>query len=62
MILKDERELIVEHGKKMLTSDLTKAYRGQYKHFNRRENLRNISPSGLDYFKIKTTRYSNNRI
>lgn len=53
MILKDERELIVEHGKKMLTFGLTKGTGGNLSIFNRRENLVAISPSGLDYFETR---------
>ncbi len=51
MLLKEERELIVEYGKKLITSGLTKGTGGNISIFNRKENLLAISPSGMDYFK-----------
>lgn len=53
MILSEEREEIVEYGKKLITSNLTKGTGGNLSIFNREKNLVAISPSGIDYFKIK---------
>ena len=53
MILLEERKEIVEYGKKLVTSGLTKGTGGNLSVFNRRENLIAISPSGIDYFDIK---------
>ena len=53
MILKEERELIVEYGKKLITSGLTKGTGGNLSIYNREKDLMAISPSGIDYFKIK---------
>lgn len=53
MILKEERELIVEYGKKLITSGLTKGTGGNLSIYNRKKGLMAISPSGIDYFKIR---------
>lgn len=53
MLMKEEREQIVEYGKKLLTSGLTKGTGGNLSIFNRKEGLFAISPSGIDYFQIK---------
>ncbi len=53
MILKKEREEIVEYGKKLIESGLTKGTGGNLSVLNRNEKLMAISPSGIDYFKIK---------
>lgn len=53
MLLEKERELIVEYGKKLITSNLTKGTGGNLSIFNREEKLMAISPSGIDYFKIE---------
>lgn len=53
MLLSLERELIVEYGKKLITSGLTKGTGGNISIYNRRENLMAISPSGLEYFETK---------
>lgn len=50
LILQYERELIVEYGKKLIQSGLTKGTGGNISVFNRQEKLMAISPSGLDYF------------
>jgi L-fuculose-phosphate aldolase len=50
MLLKEEREKVVEFGKKLVTSGLTKGTGGNISIFNRKEDLVAISPSGLDYF------------
>jgi len=53
MLLAAEREAIVEHGKKLITSGLTTGSGGNLSIFNRQENLIAIKPSGVDYFKMK---------
>jgi len=50
LLLKEERALIVEYGKKLITSGLTKGTGGNISIYNRQEGLMVISPSGLDYF------------
>ncbi len=52
MILQEEREKIVEYGKKLITSNLTKGTGGNLSIYNREKELMCISPSGIDYFKI----------
>lgn len=53
MLLQKERELIVEYGKKLVISGLTKGTGGNISIFNREENLFVISPSGIDYFETE---------
>lgn len=53
MILLEERKLIVEYGKKLIETGLTKGTGGNLSIFNRKENLMAISPSGIDYFKTR---------
>ena len=53
MLMKKERELIVEYGKKLITSGLTKGTGGNLSIYNREKDLIAISPSGIDYFKTK---------
>ncbi|MDP7981361.1 L-fuculose-phosphate aldolase [Bacillus multifaciens] len=50
MLLQKEREEIVEYGKKLITSGLTKGTGGNISIFNREQGLVAMSPSGLDYF------------
>lgn len=50
MLLQKERELVVEYGKKMVTSGLTKGTGGNISVYNREEGLMAMSPSGMDYF------------
>ncbi|WP_415719736.1 L-fuculose-phosphate aldolase [Maridesulfovibrio sp.] len=49
MLLKRERELIVEYGLKLLESGLTTGTGGNLSVLNREHGLLAISPSGLDY-------------
>ena len=53
MLLEKERELIVEYGKKLITSGLTKGTGGNLSIYNREKGLMAISPSGLDYFETE---------
>ncbi|WP_342026621.1 L-fuculose-phosphate aldolase [Proteiniborus ethanoligenes] len=53
MLMKEERQLIVEYGKKLLTSGLTKGTGGNLSIFNRDKGLFAISPTGIDYFQTE---------
>ena len=50
MLLKAERELIVEYGKKLINNGLTKGTGGNLSIYNKEQDLMAISPSGIDYF------------
>lgn len=50
MLMEKERELIVEYGKKLITSGLTKGTGGNISIYNRNLGYMAISPSGIDYF------------
>ena len=49
MHYQDERELLVEYGKKMLLSGLTKGSGGNLSIYIRQDQVMLITPSGLDY-------------
>lgn len=53
MLMQAEREQIVEYGKKLVTTGLTKGTGGNLSIYNRDKKLMAISPSGIDYFQIK---------
>lgn len=53
MLMKKEREKIVEYGKKLIDSGLTKGTGGNLSIYNREKQLMAISPSGIDYFQTK---------
>ena len=53
MLLEKERELIVEYGKKLITSRLTTGTGGNISIYDQKKKLMAISPSGLDYFKTE---------
>jgi L-fuculose-phosphate aldolase len=53
MRLQEERQLIVEYGRKLITSNLTTGSGGNLSIFNRQENLIAIKPSGMDYMVMK---------
>lgn len=53
MILEKERIQIVEYGKKLITSNLTKGTGGNISIYNPNEKLIAITPSGIDYFLLK---------
>ncbi|WP_282804305.1 L-fuculose-phosphate aldolase [Clostridium tetani] len=53
MIFKEERELVMEYGRKLIESNLTKGTGGNISVFIRDKKLMAITPSGIDYFKIK---------
>lgn len=50
MLLQKEREDVVEYGKKLIASGLTKGTGGNISIFNREKGLVAMSPSGLEYF------------
>ncbi|WP_313755766.1 L-fuculose-phosphate aldolase [Tissierella sp.] len=51
--MKSQREQLVEYGKKLITSGLTKGTGGNLSIFDREQKLIAITPSGIDYFNIK---------
>lgn len=51
MLLLNERELLVEYGKKLIDKNLTKGTSGNLSIFNRDKKLFAITPSGIDYYK-----------
>lgn len=53
MLLKDERELIIECGINLRKANLIKDTSGNISIFNREKKLIAITPSGIDYFEIK---------
>lgn len=53
MLMQEERELIVEYGKKLSTSGLCPGTSGNISIYNAEKNLMAISPSGIDYFETK---------
>ena len=53
MRLLQEREAIVEYGRKLITSNLTTGSGGNLSIYNRAEGLVAIKPSGVDYFEMK---------
>lgn len=53
MILKKERERVVEYGKKLIETGLTVGTFGNISVYNPEKNLMAISPSGMDYFKTE---------
>lgn len=53
MLLENQRIEIVEYGKKIITSGLTKGTGGNLSIFEREKGLMAISPSGIDYFDIR---------
>lgn len=52
-MLEKERKEIVEYGKKLIETGLTKGTGGNLSIFNRERSLMAISPSGIEYVKIK---------
>lgn len=53
MLLLNERELLVEYGKKLIDKNLTKGTSGNLSIFDRDKKLFAITPSGIDYYKTK---------
>jgi len=52
MLLSNERQALVEYGKKLITSQLTTGSGGNLSIYNRSEGLVAIKPSGVDYFEM----------
>lgn len=52
MFLQDEREAIVEYGKKLILNGLVKGTGGNISIFDRISGLMAITPGGMDYFAI----------
>lgn len=50
MLMKEERELVVEYGKKMSADRLSTGTSGNISVYNAEKGLMAISPSGMDYF------------
>jgi Ribulose-5-phosphate 4-epimerase and related epimerases and aldolases len=53
MLLLNERELLVEYGKKLIDKNLTKGTSGNLSIFNRDKKMFAITPSGIDYYNTK---------
>lgn len=51
MLMQEERELVVEYGKKMSADRLSTGTSGNISIYNAEKGLMAISPSGIDYFK-----------
>jgi len=54
MLLKEERELVAEYGRKLIHEKLSVGTFGNISVYNPEKKLMAISPSGMDYFKTKT--------
>lgn len=54
MLLKTERNLIVEYGKKLLDAGLTKGTGGNISICNKEKGLMAMSPSGMNYYSIQS--------
>ena len=50
MLLREQREQVVEYGKRLVTAGLTDGTFGNLSVFDRDRGLMSISPSGMDYF------------
>lgn len=53
MLLQEERQLIIEYGKKLIKENLTVGTFGNISVYNSEKNLMAITPSGMDYFELK---------
>lgn len=53
MLLEKERQLIVNYGKHLVTSGLTRGTGGNVSLYSPEQKLLAISPSGMDYFSIR---------
>nr|WP_295970368.1 L-fuculose-phosphate aldolase [uncultured Bacillus sp.] len=53
LLMEKERELIVEYGKKLITSGLTTGTGGNLSIYNKEKGYIAISPSGIDYFEMQ---------
>ena len=53
MLLEEERQVVVEYGKKLITAGLTRGTGGNISVLEPKSKLMAISPSGMDYFETK---------
>lgn len=53
MLLESERELIVQYGRKLITSNLTTGSGGNLSIYNREQSLVAIKPTGIEYFSME---------
>ena len=53
MLMQEERELVVEYGRKMSTDRLSTGTSGNISVCNAEKGLMAISPSGMDYFRME---------
>lgn len=53
MLLFEERQTIVEYGKRLITAHLTTGSGGNLSIYNRAQGLVAIKPSGIDYFSMQ---------
>jgi len=53
MLLADERNAVVEFGRKLITAQLTTGSGGNLSIYNRAEGLIAIKPTGVDYMKMR---------
>lgn len=53
MLMKIEKEMIIEYGKKLVKHGLTKGTGGNLSIYDRKNKIMAITPSGIDYFDIK---------
>ena len=53
MLMQEERELVVEYGKKVSLAGLCPGTSGNISIYNAEKGLMAISPSGMDYFETK---------
>ena len=53
MLMQEERELVVEYGKKMSAAGLSTGTSGNISIYNAEKGLMAISPSGIDYFSTR---------
>lgn len=53
MFLEEERQVVVEYGKKLITAGLTRGTGGNISVLEPKSKLMAISPSGMDYFETK---------
>lgn len=54
MLLRKERELVVDYGKRLITSGLTRGTGGNISIYCPEKKILAISPSGMDYFSIES--------
>ena len=54
MLLEQERQMVVEYGKRLVNHGLTRGTCGNLSIFNRHSGFAAVSPSGLDYFETRS--------